>query len=180
MKKISIAGGVLLVGIAVVVFLLQMYPGVDSRVKNGTKQHVGSKNATDTIEGVPGTLVAGKADTTAVVATSELTDKKWQWIRTDYTDGRVFAPKKKEAFSLTFATEGTVAATTDCNGMSGSYTAVANSLVLGQMVMTMMYCEGSEEGVFSELLGQVSTYQFTGKGELELGLKADTGIMIFR
>ncbi len=118
----------------------------------------------------------GEADATAMT----LTDKKWQWVRTDYTDGRVFKPRQQSAFSLTFTVDGTVSATTDCNGMSGSYTAVSDSVVFGSMAMTKMYCEGSEEGVFAESLGQVSTYRFTGKGELELGLKADAGMMIFR
>ncbi len=109
-----------------------------------------------------------------------LTQKPWQWIRTNYSDGRVFVPKQKDAFVITFAGDDTMSATTDCNGVSGSYTALAGSVVFGSLASTMMYCDGSEEGVFNELLGQVSTYTFTSQGELELGLKAGEGIMILR
>jgi heat shock protein HslJ len=310
MKKIGIAGGVLLIVSIVAVYALQTYTRGNSVVENGAEKQSSPKNATYTIEGVPVTLVDGKAETAAVsgsasmitteyfgnevaydfnadgrmdtafiltqtsggsgtffyevvaldlpdgfvgsagmligdritpqssrIITSNgkegvievnyadrkqgdsfatepsvgktlllkldtatmqfgevvsdfegeanpvqmsLVDKKWHWIRTDYTDGRVFAPKKEEVFTLTFTADGQVSATTDCNGMAGSYTVVANSLVFDPMAMTKMYCEGSEEGVFSESLGQVSTYQFTPKGELELGLKAGAGTMNFR
>lgn len=43
-----------------------------------------------------------------------------------------------------------------------------------------MYCEGSEEGDYSKMLGQVQSYMFTSKGELVFDLKFDTGSMIFR
>lgn len=110
----------------------------------------------------------------------KLEQKKWQWVRTNYTDGRVFVPKKTEAFSLTFTADGKVSATTDCNGMGGTYTVSGTNLVFGALMTTLMYCDGSEEGVFGELLGQVATYSITNKGELELGLKAKAGTMIFR
>lgn len=110
----------------------------------------------------------------------ELTDKKWQWVRTNYTDGRVFVPKNSTAFSLTFG-NGTVSGTTDCNSLSGPYTTSGtNSLMFGRMMMTRMYCDGSEEGVFADLLGQIATYSFTQKGELYLGLKANSGTMILQ
>jgi heat shock protein HslJ len=109
-----------------------------------------------------------------------LSQKSWQWIRTNYSDGRVFVPKQKDAFVITFAGDDTMSATTDCNGVSGPYTAVAGSLVFGSLATTMMFCDGSEEGVFNELLGKVSTYTFTSDGELELGLKAGEGVMILR
>lgn len=110
----------------------------------------------------------------------KLTDKKWQWVRINYTDGRVFVPKKSTAFSLAFGTDGTVSGTTDCNSLGGPYTTAGTStLTFGAMAMTMMYCEGSEEGVFADLLGQIETYTFTSKGELLLGLKKASGTAIF-
>ncbi len=109
-----------------------------------------------------------------------LTEKPWQWVRTNYTDGRVFVPKQTDAFVITFQADGTMNATTDCNGVGGEYTAVSDSFVFGNLATTMKYCEGSEEGLFNELLGQVSTYGFTRKNELELGLKGGEGVMILR
>ena len=113
-------------------------------------------------------------------AVMKLDQKKWQWVRTNYTDGRVFVAKKAEAFSLTFTGNGTVSGTTDCNRVSGTYTTGSSTLVFGAMASTQMYCDGSEEGVFNETLGQVASYSFTSKGELELGLKAGAGKMIFQ
>jgi heat shock protein HslJ len=111
----------------------------------------------------------------------KLTQKKWQWVRTNYTDGRVFVPKMIMAFSLTFSTDGKVSGTTDCNSLGGPYTtAGTSSLIFGRMATTRMYCDGSEEGVFDDLLGQVATYSFTSKGELYLGLKANSGTMILQ
>ncbi len=111
----------------------------------------------------------------------KLTQKKWQWVRTNYTDGRVFVPNKTTAFSLTFGTDGKVSGTTDCNSLGGPYTTAGTSSVLfGRMAMTKMYCDGSEEGVFADALGQVNTYSFTSKGELQLGLKSNSGTMIMQ
>jgi heat shock protein HslJ len=131
------------------------------------------------------TMQLGTTDTTTdegggTTVPSALTDKPWQWVRTNYTDGRVFAPKQATAFVITFNQDGSMSATTDCNGVSGSYTAVADSLAFGALATTMMFCDGSEEGVFNELLGTVSTYRFTVGGELELGLKAGEGVMILK
>jgi heat shock protein HslJ len=134
----------------------------------------------------PTTMQLGSVDgNTSDVSTTPqvpmaLSQKSWQWIRTNFTDGRVFVPTEKDAFVMTFTDDGTMSATTDCNGVSGSYTAVGDSLVFGPLATTLMYCDGSEEGVFNELLGQVSTYTFTAAGELELGLKAGEGTMLLR
>ena len=113
--------------------------------------------------------------------TVKLARKQWLWVRTNYTDGRVFVPKNSTAFSLTFGVNGTVTGTTDCNSLSGPYTTSGtSSLMFGRMMMTRMYCDGSEEGVFADLLGQIATYSFTEKGELYLGLKAHSGTMILQ
>jgi hypothetical protein len=45
--------------------------------------------------------------------------------------------------------------------------------------MTMMYCDGSEEAAFTDLLGQVTSYSFTSKGELHFSLKKPAGTAIF-
>jgi heat shock protein HslJ len=119
---------------------------------------------------------SGEADSLIV----KLDQKKWQWVKTSYTDGKVFVAKKAEAFTLTFTAGGTVSATTDCNGVSGTYTAGSGALTFGTLASTLMFCDGSEEGVFTEMLDQVASYAFTSKGELELGLQAGTGKMIFQ
>jgi hypothetical protein len=46
--------------------------------------------------------------------------------------------------------------------------------------MTKMYCEGSQESVFTGLLENTHSYHFTSKGELIFNLKFDSGSVIFR
>lgn len=118
----------------------------------------------------------GEASTSAM----KLDQKKWQFVKTAYINGSVFVPKKIDGFSLTFSKDGKIAVTTDCNNMGGSYIAKGADLVFGTLTATRMFCDGSEEATFAEGLSQVASYQFTSKGELELGLKSGAGSMIFK
>jgi len=105
---------------------------------------------------------------------------KWTWISTLYNDERTIMPKQKDAFTLTFKTDGTFSATTDCNGVGGSYVTDKEKITFGQMMSTLMYCEGSQEGDFTKMLENSTGYHFTSKGELILDLKLDSGSVIFR
>jgi heat shock protein HslJ len=109
-----------------------------------------------------------------------LSMKTWVWVRTVYNNGKMVTPHKTGAFTVTFGKDGKFSATTDCNRVGGSYTAKDDKISFGEMMSTLMYCEGSEEAVFTKLLGEVQTYHFTSKGELVLGLKFDSGSIIFR
>ena len=104
----------------------------------------------------------------------------WRWIRTVYNDGTVVTPKKPEAFSLALRKDGTVLIRTDCNTMSGKYQVSGKNIVFKDMATTLMYCEGSQEQVFSSMLGDVQSFFFTSRGELVLELKFDSGSIIFR
>jgi len=104
----------------------------------------------------------------------------WTWVKTAYNNDTVVQPNEKEAFTLTFA-DGRVQGTTDCNGFGGAYTANERKIQFDdKMVMTKMYCEGSQETEFVKMLLNVGSYLFTGKGELILEIKFDSGIMRFR
>lgn len=117
-----------------------------------------------------------QADTTDAT----LTSKTWSWVAALYNDGREILPQDPTAFTLTFGTDGTFNATTDCNNMSGSYTVQNDGQIsFGQIAMTKMYCEGSQEGTFSRLLTDTATYHIES-GELILGLKFDSGSVLFR
>ncbi len=118
----------------------------------------------------------GEADTSKM----NLGMKKWTWIRTEMSDGKVTTPKKPEAFTLTFKPDGTFSASTDCNGVGGSYKTIGTSIEFTKMMSTLMYCEGSQEQEFSKSLGEVGSFMFTSKGELVLMIKYDSGSMIFR
>ncbi len=112
------------------------------------------------------------------------TNASWKWIETRYADGRVVTPKQSGAFSLSFAGTGRFSATTDCNSVGGNYLPEASGLpgvmTFENMMSTMMYCEGSQEADFVKMLGEISRYRFTSKGELILQMRFGAGEMRFR
>ena len=106
--------------------------------------------------------------------------KTWKWIRTRYSNDTTVAPKREDAFTLTFKKDGTFSATTDCNGIGGNYAVEDQKIVFSQMISTLMYCDGSQEGEFKKMLTETQSYLFTSKGELVFDLKLDSGSVIFR
>jgi heat shock protein HslJ len=109
-----------------------------------------------------------------------LTMKPWNWVRTAYSDGTVATPATPGVFTLTFSDDSTFSAATDCNSMSGGYTAADGAISFGPIAATKKYCEGSQEAEFAKILSDTATYHFTSKGELILDLKFDNGSVIFR
>lgn len=105
--------------------------------------------------------------------------KTWIWISALYNDGRKIDPAD-ERFIITFTTGNKFSATTDCNGMSGNYTATAGSISFSEITMTKMFCEDSKETEFLDILQNTSTYHFTSRGELVFDLKIDSGTATFR
>ncbi len=106
--------------------------------------------------------------------------KTWNWIKTIFNNDTIVAPKKENVFGITFKTDGTFSVKTDCNSVGGSFVIQDNKILLSKMISTLMYCENSQEQEFIKTLGEVSDFMFTSKGELILGLKMDTGSIIFR
>ena len=110
----------------------------------------------------------------------ELNMKTWNWISALYNDDTTLAPKKADTFTLTFDSDDTFSATTDCNQMSGSYTVIGSKISFSSIASTLKYCEGSQESDFSKLLENASSYLFTSEGELILEQKLDSGIAVFK
>lgn len=106
--------------------------------------------------------------------------KAWVWMNALYNNDTTVTPAKEGVFTLTFEDDGMFSATTDCNQMSGSYTVDGQKLSFGPILMTKKFCAGSQEGVFAELLTNTAEYHFTSKGELILGLKFDSGTVVFK
>ncbi len=124
----------------------------------------------------------GEADTAKM---NLFTNPSWKWIETRYADGRVVAPKRSGAFALSFdAAHGRFSAKTDCNQVGGNYlpeaSGVPGVMTFENMMSTQMYCEGSQEADFVKMLGDVSRYHFTSRGELVLQLRFGAGEMTFR
>lgn len=106
--------------------------------------------------------------------------KKWYWVKTEMSDGKVIIPKKEGLFSISFDQGGKVTITTDCNSMGGSYAQNNGIINFTGIYSTLMYCEGSQEQEFAKYLGEVGSYMFTSKGELVLMIKFDSGSIIFK
>ena len=118
----------------------------------------------------------GDADPSAM----KLDMKTWTWIRA-VQDGNEIVPRNAQAFTLTFGTDGTFAATTDCNRVRGGYTARGRDLEFDDaLVATRMFCADSQEQVFTALLQKTSGYTFTSRGELVLQLAGGAGSATFR
>jgi heat shock protein HslJ len=106
--------------------------------------------------------------------------KTWTWVSA-MSDGNEVVPRQAEAFTLTFGSDGTFSATTDCNRVRGGYTTQGSELTFGEgMAATRMFCADSQETVFTALLAKTASYTFTSRGELVLQLADDSGSMTFR
>ncbi len=110
----------------------------------------------------------------------ELGMKTWVWVRA-VDGGNEIVPRQTEAFTVTFAGDGTFSATTDCNRVRGGYTAQGSELTFADnMAATRMFCADSQETVFTQLLTKTASYAFTSRGELVLQLAGDAGSVTFR
>ncbi len=118
----------------------------------------------------------GEADPTRMT----LFIPEWKWISAQYNDGKELQPKTVGDFVLTFKKDGTFSAKTDCNGIGGNYTVKDNKITFGEMMGTLMYCEGSQEAEFRKLLEGASSFFFTNRGQLIIELKYDSGTATFR
>lgn len=108
-----------------------------------------------------------------------LTNKTWKWVKTQMNDDTVITPKKADVFTVKFNEDGKINGTTDCNGFFGGYEINENKLQFGEFGMTRMFCEGSQENIFVEALGEVDSYFINQEKNLILELKMDSGSMIF-
>jgi heat shock protein HslJ len=118
----------------------------------------------------------GEADSSRM----SLNMKTWVFVSALYNDGREITPEEEGIFTLTFEDGNRFSATTDCNNMGGNYRTEGSTISFSEIISTKMYCEGSKESEFAELLTNAAVYSFTSRGELILDLKFDSGSAIFR
>ncbi len=111
---------------------------------------------------------------------SELVGTSWEWEYALYNDGREVRPDEPGSFVLTFAGDGRFSAKTDCNTMGGAYVADQVGVTFNSIVSTLMFCEGSQETEFVQLLEGTGGHHFGPEGELILDLKFDSGSAVFR
>lgn len=104
----------------------------------------------------------------------------WVWAQTQMNDDTRKTPAMAEAFTLSFGSDGTVSATTDCNTFSGSYTEEDTRLTIELPIATRMACpDGSQEQDFIADATSSNSYLITEEGTLALLLPFDSGAMIF-
>ena len=106
----------------------------------------------------------------------------WVWEETEMNDDTIVKPETAGKFTLTFnEAEGTVGGTTDCNGFGGSYkVGEGKTIDFGDdFFMTQMYCEGSQENEFQNMVKDSTSFMFNDEGDLVLLLKYDSGSVVF-
>jgi len=110
---------------------------------------------------------------------SVLTAHAWVWKQTLMAGAAPAVPTKPASFVLTFATDGHVSSTTDCNALAGTYTVVDGGLTFGPLASTQMYCDGSQESGYTQNLAAVTAYSIDGSGDLVFALGGNQGTMVF-
>ena len=143
---------------------------------DSTKEPVVVESVATSSQEVVGENPEGEAEPSRM----SLTMTTWKWQRALYNDGREILPNRQESFTLKFNSNGTFSTTTDCNSAAGKYVAAGGVLTFTDIASTLMYCEGSQEAEFIQLLNNTSAYHFTSHGELILDLKFDSGSVVFR
>ncbi|MEK7588873.1 MAG: META domain-containing protein [Patescibacteria group bacterium] len=106
--------------------------------------------------------------------------KSWNWISTTYPAGQKIVPLLANKFTVSLKKDGTFSASTDCNGIGGNYVVKNKNITFSDMLGTLMYCEGSQEGDFKKIFEQAESFYFTSKGELIFTFKGGSGIATFR
>ncbi len=95
-----------------------------------------------------------------------LTMKKWNLEKFESSNN--LDVKNKNAFNLTFQTDGKVLIGTDCNQAQGTYTSTKNKITIDSIVITEMYCQDSDEQLFIKNIQEATEYLFTSYGQLIL------------
>lgn len=122
-------------------------------------------------------LVSMNTPKVRATTTSPLADTTWIW--TSYTNNsKVMNAPEGDKFVLTFFRNMRIVNTTDCNTMSGSASTTKNILQFSPFAMTMMFCEGSKDGIYAEMLSKVTTFERTDT-ELVLTL-SDNNTLTFK
>lgn len=104
-----------------------------------------------------------------------LENKTWTWIES-VESNRLVRPLQSGRFSVSFV-NGNIQIRTDCNGGSASYTKSGSTLRINSIASTMMYCDGSQESVFFNMLQGVQSYSIQNN---ELSLNYGNGVLFFK
>lgn len=110
---------------------------------------------------------------------NRLTQHEWVWVETAYTNRENVTPIRTDAFVLTFNKEGSMGSRTDCNQMGGNFEMdKKGGIEFSQIFSTLMYCEGSQENEYQEMLRSSERFYFENDN-LVLTFKDNEGKMFF-
>ena len=173
MKKILvITVGIIITAVAVVAGIL-----VTKKLEPTTAISPAQPNVTTPVVTNPIIVTPTK---TPPAQSGKITGITWMWKKTIMNDGTVRTPNKQGLFSIRFETNGHLSGTTDCNGFGGDYTFGPDGAVtFGPYMSTLMYCEGSQEAVFTKDMANVSRTMIDSSGNLVLLMKYDSGSIMF-
>lgn len=173
MKKTLLISGAVVLGIAAIIIAVGIYRFnfTNDDIYLSTGEKIDSKGANIEKE-APKTVEKENGPV-------GITNQNWQWVDTKMNNDEIITPKKSGAFSLNLKEDGAVNGSTDCNGFFGSYTISGNKLTFSQLGSTLMFCEGSQESIFTKSLAEVESYLIDSNNNLLLQLKMDSGVMIF-
>lgn len=105
----------------------------------------------------------------------------WIWKETGMSDGTVITPKKAGAFTLTLGKDGQATGKTDCNSFFASYQIASDGVIKFENIgATKMFCEGSQESIFTGEIAQANQYMLDANGNLVLLLPYDSGSVMFK
>jgi heat shock protein HslJ len=121
------------------------------------------------ITGILGGLLGGKKN--------PLAGTSWQWEKVAGS-GKTETPKDPSKFVLAFAADGKLSSSTDCNRLTGSYTADDSKLSVGALAGTRMACGESQESAYSTALAAAASYSISGD-TLSIRLR-DASVMTFK
>lgn len=127
--------------------------------------------------GLSSKLPAGSAPATNP---ADVEGKTWVWQETMINDGSLIKPKKSGAFTISFGVDGRITGKTDCNSYFATYKMGSDGIIsFTNIGSTKMFCEDSQEILFTGWLGQVNGYMINGDGDLILDLPYDSGSLRF-
>ena len=112
--------------------------------------------------------------------TTSLEGKTWTLVSASYADGRSLSPQNGKTYTLTFGSDNTFSSKTDCNSVGGVYNKNAKDISFSQIFMTKMFCEGSREADFVDVLEDAISYSFNSAGELVFDLGSAKGTAVFK
>lgn len=112
-------------------------------------------------------------------ATSTLADDVWYWSNSTLAGIGTTTPENPSVFAVTFETDGTFSATTDCNSLSGSFVLDEEIITIGPIAATKKFCgEETLEASFSGQLSQATSFEIT-EDNLIINLSEGSGTMYF-